>query len=212
MPPYDRTIDAIIITNPDADHIAGFLEILKRYKVRQVFEPGTFNNSKTYENLEVEIQRQNIPRVLVKQGMRLDLGGSAVIDILFPDRDVSLLSSNDGSVIAKLSYGETSVMLTGDATGDTEKIVLEDFSHEVLESDVLKVAHHGSRTSSIEDFIKAVSPTYALISNGKDNRYSHPHPETLDTLGLFGAEIIRTDVVGTVIMKSDGLKETFLYK
>ncbi len=211
LPPFDRTIDAIVITNPDADHIGGFLDVLKNYKVDRVFEPGTFNTSKTYQNLEIEIKRQNIPDILLKKGMQLDLGGGAVIDILFPDRDVSTWTSNDGSVVARLSYGQTSIMLTGDATSKTEKIILGENTQAQLSSTILKVGHHGSRTSTSSEFVQVVAPTYALISDGKDNKYGHPHKETLDTLTQFGLKIFRTDLLGTMIMKSDGLKESFSF-
>src|SRR3989338_11487995 len=204
---FDRTIDAIVITNPDQDHIGGFPDILKVYKVGGVFEPGTFNDSKIYQNLEQEIKDKKIPKILAKRGMRLHIGPGAVIDILFPDRDVSLWDSNDGSIVAKLTYGKTSVMLTGDATAETEKIILEEFSSLQLWSTILKVPHHGSRTSSSVAFVKAVSPSYALISDGKDNKYGHPHQDTLDTLTLFGAKIFRTDLLGTIIVKSDGKSE-----
>ncbi|MEI7709607.1 MAG: ComEC/Rec2 family competence protein [bacterium] len=211
LSPFSRRIDAIVITNPDADHIGGFLDVLKKYKVGEVFEPGTVNKSSTYKNLEREIKNKNISDVLVKKGMRLDLGGGAVIDILFPDRDVSTWSSNDGSVVAKLSYGATSIMLTGDATAKTEKIILENNSPTMLKSTVLKVGHHGSKTSTSSEFVKAVAPAYALISDGKDNKYGHPHKQTLDTLGQFGAKILRTDLLGTIIMKSDGLNPVFSF-
>ncbi len=209
--PFDRSLDAIVITNPDADHIGGFLDILKNYKVGKVFEPGTFNDSKTYQNLETEIKNKNIPDILVKRGMRLNIGGGAVIDILFPDRDVSTWSSNDGSVVAKLTFGKTSVMLTGDATALTEKIILGENSPARLHSTILKVGHHGSRTSTSPLFVKAVAPAYAMISDGKDNKYGHPHKETLDTLAQFGSKIFRTDLLGTIIMKSDGKKEVFSF-
>ncbi|HEV7424523.1 MAG TPA: ComEC/Rec2 family competence protein [Candidatus Paceibacterota bacterium] len=211
MSPFDKSIDAIVITNPDADHIGGFLDILKNYKVGRVFEPGTFNDSKTYQNLEAEIKRQNIPDILVERGMRLNIGGGAVIDILFPDRDVSLWTSNDGSVVAKLFYGKTSVMLTGDATALTEKIVLSENSATQVQSTILKVGHHGSRTSTSRELVQAVAPTYAMISDGRNNKYGHPHQETLDTLVSFGAKILRTDLLGTIVMKSDGQKETFSF-
>lgn len=201
MSPFDRTIDAFIITNPDQDHIAGFLDILKLYKVDRVFEPGTLTDSKIYQNLKNEIKKNNIPNILAKKGMRLNLGGGAMIDILFPDRDVSVWSTNDGSIIARLSYGGTSIMLTGDSTLKTEKIILEKNSLQKLDSDILKVGHHGSRTSSSVEFVKAVSPNFAFISNGKDNKYGHPHKETLDTLTQFGAKIFRTDELGMIIIK-----------
>ena len=212
MSPFDRSIDAIIITNPDADHIGGFSDILKTYKVDQVFEPGTFNDSKTYQNLEAEIKNKNIQNILAKKGMRLNIGGGAVIDILFPNQDVSFWNPNDGSIIMKLTYGKTSLMLTGDATSKTEKIILEDFSNTALASTILKVPHHGSRTSSSLEFVKAVVPQYALISNGKDNKYGHPHQDTLFTLSSVGAQIFRTDLLGTIIMQSNGQNVSFSFK
>ncbi len=215
MSPFDRSIDAIIVTNPDLDHIGGFEDILKTYKVGAVFESGTFNDSKTYQNLEAEIKNKNIPDILAKRGMRLHIGGGAVIDILFPDRDVSLWSSNDGSIVAKLSYGKTSIMLTGDSTSVTEKIILENSKQDSktnLASTILKVGHHGSRTSTSNDFVKSVAPKYALISNSKDNNYGHPHPDTLSTLASFGIKIFRTDLLGTIIIKSDGKSELFSFQ
>jgi len=211
MPPLDRSIDAIVVTNPDQDHFGGFLDVLKVYKVGHVFEPGTFNNSKIYQNFKTEIKNKNIPEILARKGMRLHLGGGAMIDILFPDRDVSDWTTNDGSIVAKLIYGETSVMLTGDATHETEKILLAGSSKSKLGSTVLKVGHHGSHTSSSSDFVESVAPTYAIISNGKNNKYGHPRKETLDTLSLFGTKIFRTDLLGTIIMKSDGKNETFSF-
>ncbi len=203
MSPFDRTIDAIVITNPDADHIGGFAEVLKKYKVGMVFESGTINDSSTYKNLRKEIEKQKIPDILAKSGMKLDLGGGVLINVLFPNQDVSTWSSNDGSIVARLLYGGTSVMLTGDATMKTEKIILDKFKKEDLQSVILKVGHHGSRTSSSDTFVKIVAPKYALISLGKENKYGHPHPEVLDVLSEIRAKILRTDMLGTIIMKCD---------
>lgn len=201
MSPFDKTIDAVFITNPDADHIGGFSDIFKNYKVGAVFESGTLNDSKTFQNLKTEIKNQNIPNILARKGTRLHIGGGVVIDILFPDRDVSSWTTNDGSIVARLSYGDTSIMLTGDSTTKTEKIILSENSTEQLESAFLKVGHHGSRTSTSFSFTKTVSPKYALISVGKDNKYGHPHADTLATLTQSGAKILRTDLLGTIIIK-----------
>lgn len=201
---YDKSIDVLMITNPDADHIAGFIDILKNYRVGLVVEPGTFNKSATYAKIEQIIQEKNIPRILAKRGMKIHLGSGAVFNILFPDRDVSNWSANDASVVGKLTYGETSVMLTGDSTKKTEGIILSENTASSLKSDILKVGHHGSRTSSSSDFVSAVSPSYSIISDGKDNSYGHPHKETLDTLNAFNVKIFRTDLLGTIILKSDG--------
>ena len=206
MSPFDKSIDAIIITNPDADHIGGLVDILKNYKVGEIFESGTLTDSKIYQNLREEMKKQNIPDILAKRGMRLDIGGGVFIDILFPDRDVSEWATNDGSVVARLTYGNTSIMLTGDAPTKTEQIILSENSPTLLKSTVLKVGHHGSRTSSSASFVKAVAPSYALISDGKDNSYGHPHPDTLATLSKFGVKIFRTDLLGSIILKCDRIK------
>jgi len=211
MSPFDRSIDAIIITNPDQDHIAGLREVLKFYKVGKVFESGTWSDSKIYQTLEEEIKNKNIPNILAKKGMRLDLGEGAVIDILFPDRDVTDWLTNDGSIVAKLSYGNKSFMLTGDASINTERLILENNKKEKLQSDILKVSHHGSRNSTSENFLQAISPSYALISSGKNNKYGHPHQEILDFLNKFRIKTFRTDEVGTIIIKSDGNKEEFSF-
>jgi competence protein ComEC len=208
---FDKSIDAIVITNPDADHIGGFLDVLKTYKIGQVFEPGTFNDSATYKNLENAIKAQGIPDTVVHNGMQLDLGGGVVIDILFPDRDVSTWTTNDGSIVARLSYGATSVMLTGDATSETEKLILAGNSADSLKSTILKVGHHGSRTSTSPEFVQALQPAYALISDGVKNKYGHPHQETLDTLKQFAVQVLRTDLLGTIVMKSDGQNATFSF-
>ena len=206
MPYFDRSIDAIIITNPDQDHIGGIADVLSSYKVGEIFEPGTWNDSKTYQNLEEEIKRENIPDILAKAGMRLDLGGGAVIDILFPDRDVANWPTNDGSTVAVLSYGNEKIMLTGDATMKTENLILQNNNLANLKSDILKVGHHGSKYSTSEEFIKAVSPKYAFISVGKDNKYGHPSPETMSRLEQFGVKIFRTDLLGAIILKCDKME------
>lgn len=212
MSPFDRSIDAVVITNPDADHIGGLQEILKSYEVGVVLEPGTFNSSKVYENLKNEIVKKDIKNILAKKGMRLHLGGGAVIDILFPNQDVSDWNPNDGSVVAKLSYGEISVMLTGDSTTETEEIILDSYSLEALDSTILKVGHHGSKTSTSEAFAGAVSPAQALISLGKDNKYGHPNEQTLSTLTSVGAQVFSTDLLGTIIMQSNGGNVSFSFK
>src|SRR3989344_6139990 len=181
MSPFDRTLDVIVITNPDADHIGGIADILKYYQVGLVLEPGTQNSSKTFQNLKTKIKDQKIPVILAKKGMRINMGDGAVIDILFPDRDVSSWSTNEGSVVAQLRYGATSIMLTGDATSKTEKIILADSELEEIKSKILKGGHHGSRSSTSYALVNEVSPEYALISNGKNNSYGHPHQEVLQT-------------------------------
>jgi competence protein ComEC len=138
----------------------------------------------------------------------LDDEAGVYINILFPDRDASGMKTNDGSIVARLVYGNTSVMLTGDSPQPIENY-LTSVDGKNLKSDVLKVGHHGSRTSTGVQFLGFVEPTYAVISDGKGNSYGHPHKETLDTLNKFNVKVFRTDELGTIVMKSDGEKVVF---
>mgnify|MGYP003392960506 CR=1 FL=1 len=203
MPFGDTSIDILIVTNPDFDHYGGFLDVFQKYSVGAVIEAGTKTSNESYKELARMIQEKDIPVLIAKRGMTIDLGDGAYLRILFPDRDISNFSRNDGSIISRLEYGSTSVMLTGDTTKIIEEYMVNHYSED-LPSTILKVAHHGSRTSSSKNFVEAVSPTHAIISDGKNNKYGHPHQETLDTLLSFGINILRTDLLGTIVFKSNG--------
>lgn len=211
MSPFDKTIDALIITNPDADHIAGFLDVLENYRVEKVFESGTRSGSSTFSDLKTRLEEHGVEHIRAQKGMNLNMGGGVFLEVLFPDRDVTYWTTNDGSIVSRLSYGGIVIMLMGDATAKTEEIVLRDNNSEKLRSSFLKVGHHGSRTSSSYKFIKAVFPEYSLVSSGKENRYGHPHKEVLDTLSSFGSKILRTDLLGTIVIKSDGENQELYY-
>lgn len=203
MPFYDRKIDMLLVTNPDKDHMAGFIDVLNGYKVEKIVEPGTHSPTDTYAEFEKEVSLENARRIIARRGMKIVLGGGAYFEVLFPDRDISGLETNTGSIVGRLVFGDTSVMFAGDAPEAVEKyIVLLDGKK--LKSDILKVGHHGSRTSTSEEFVGFVSPDYAMISDRAGNPYGHPHKETIDTLKKFGVKILRTDELGTIVLKSDG--------
>lgn len=204
MPALDRSLDAVIATHPDADHIGGLSDVLERYGVGAYITPGIPKSTQTAKRLEAKASEKEIPRIAARAGMTLDLGGGAYLEILYPDRDVSHLPdsrSNDGCVVARLVYGSTSALLACDAPGFVEEHLA---AVQFIDSDVLKVAHHGSKYSSAPDFIAAVSPEVAVISVGGGNSYGHPTAQTLSTLKAAGAEILRTDENGTVRCVSDG--------
>jgi competence protein ComEC len=211
LPFYDRSIDMLVVTNPDKDHYGGFIDLLRSYRVDKVLEPGTKSSTETYRMLKASIKAHNIPNILARRGMKIILDDDPYIhiDVLFPDRDVSGMKTNPGSIVAKLVYGNTSVMLTGDSPQEIESY-LTAIDGKNLRSDVLKVGHHGSRTSTGVAFLGFVAPTYAVISDGKGNTYGHPHKETLDNLAKFNVKVLRTDELGTVLMKSDG--ENIIFK
>ena len=208
MPFYDRSVDALIVSNPDKDHFAGFVDVLNRYEVHDVIEPGTVSATAIYHTFKDLVAKKHIPDLLLKTGDRivLDEKRGVVLDILFPDRDVSGLAINDGSLVARLSYRNICFMMMGDAPQKIEEYLMHLFSPEALHCQVLKVGHHGSRTSTSANFVQAVAPEYAVISDGKDNKYGHPHQETLDTLNNFGVNILRTDELGTITFTTDGNK------
>ncbi len=203
MPFYDRTIDMLMVTNPDKDHFGGFLDILRAYKVGVVIEPGTAGASAEYPALESLIKENGAPRILAARGQKIVLGGGAVLEILFPDRDPSGMTTNEGSIVGRLVYGDTSIMFTGDAPQNIEHYLVS-LDGKNLKSDVLKVGHHGSRTSTSAELVGVVAPSMAIISDGKNNKYGHPHKETLDTLAQFQVSIHRTDLEGTIVLQSDG--------
>ncbi len=203
MPFYDRSIDLVIATHPDLDHIGGFPEVFKRFKIGRFIESGVSCNTSVCEELDLVITRDGISRGLARRGMKINLDKNIYLLILFPDRDVSKVDSNDGSIVAKLVYGNNSFLLTGDSPQKIEQYLVSLDSKEI-DADVLKVGHHGSKNSTSENFLGYVSPDYAVISAGKGNNYGHPHQEVLDLLKRFEIQILRTDELGAIRFKSDG--------
>lgn len=203
MPFYDRSIDMVIESHPDSDHINGLVEVLRRYKTDLVMESGVESESIAYQELKNLIREKKIQYIFARRGMRVNLGDEIYLDILFPDRDVSNWDTNDSSIVAKLVYANNSFLLTGDSPDKIEKFLVS-LDGNKLRSNVLKVSHHGSRTSTSEMFLGYVKPDYTVISVGRDNKYNHPHQEILDRLNQFQIPILRTDEKGTIKIKSDG--------
>jgi competence protein ComEC len=205
MPFYDRSIDVVMATHPDLDHIGGLPDVLARYEVDTVFRSGATGDAGAFEALHSEIKDSGAKTVLARRGtiIWLDEERGIYVRILFPDRDVTNFESNDASIIAQLVYGDIEFMLTGDAPQTIEQYLIA-LEGEALESEVLKVGHHGSRTSTSEFFVGYVSPQYAIISAGADNRYGHPHAEVLATISAFGIEDLGTYEEGRVLFQTDG--------
>lgn len=207
MPFYDRSLDIIIATHPDADHIGGFPDVFKNFKVEKITEPGVDSETGLYREFQRLTKLEEAQKILARRGMKIILDDNTYLLVLFPDRDVSGLDTNDASIVAKLVYGKTSFLFTGDSPKKIEEYLVSLDGNSVggeLDVDVLKAGHHGSKTSSAEEFLNAVSPALAVISAGADNRYGHPHQEVLDVLNKFGIKILRTDELGTIKIKSDG--------
>lgn len=205
MPFYDHTIDLVIATHPDADHLAGLVEVLEKYQVKNILETGM--ECKTALCVEWErIKPQEKAEInYAKWGEEMALADGARLLILHPfdeliNRHLSL--RNNGAVVAKLLFGEQSLLLTADIEAMVEKKLL--LSRVNLDADFLKVAHHGSKTSTTEEFLKAVTPLAAFMEVGAKNRYGHPTSEVLSRLENFHIPYYRTDTDGTVELVLDG--------
>lgn len=206
MPPFDRSIDVVVVTNPDLDHIGGLVSILKNYEVGFILEPGTNPKTIIYENLQKEIIDNNVNKKIVRRGDRivLDQKENIYLDILFPDQDVSNWENNDGSMVGKLVYDNISFMFMGDATKYTENLIIWNEKEEVLQADVLKLGHHGSHTSSSLLWLEKVKPRIAIISAEENNRYGHPHQDVLENLKSLSIPYLTTYEEGNIIFETDG--------
>lgn len=205
MPLGDRTIDAAVETHPDADHVGGFIDVLERYEVASYVTPGINKENTLTHALQKKLAEQKTPLYLARRSMVLDLGGGAYLEVLYPNQDVSGYGNktNDGCIVMRLVYGEAQALLACDAAVYTETHLLAAASSS-LKSTILKVGHHGSKTSSSEAFLAVVEPDIALISVGAKNSYGHPTQEVLSRLQSAGAQVLRTDQKGTVVCTSSG--------
>ena len=200
MPFWDRTIDLIILTHPEHDHMAGLIEVLKRYQVGNILWTGVVRDTAEYKEWQKLIKEEGAKIYIAQAGQQIE-GGPTSINILYPLESLEgqeSKDSNNTSIVARLVFGENSFLFTGDAPQSVEKKLLET----AIDSDILKIGHHGSKTSSAQDFIGVVSPEVTVISAGKDNKYGHPAPEVLQNLS--GVKILRTDLDGDIKIISDG--------
>ncbi|MCD6233345.1 MBL fold metallo-hydrolase [bacterium] len=205
MPFWDRTIDLVILTHPEKDHLEGLLYVLKKYQVENILWTGIKRKTMVYKKW-VNLLRKEKAKVVIGKAPEEIVAGEVLIDILYPLTSLEgkeFKDSNDTSVVSRLNFGETSFLFTGDATTKTEKELIQKKAF-LLRADVLKVGHHGSKTSSSGDFLAKVSPSLAVISVGKDNKYGHPAKEVLQRLESFGIKVLRTDKAGDVRVVSDG--------
>lgn len=207
MPWFDRSIDVVLGTHPDADHIGGLPDVLKRYRVgmivqSSVLDPGGADAAALASAAEQEV-KDGAVLLTGERGQVIDLGDGAYFEILFPDRDVPNLETNTGAIDGRLVYGDTSFMLTSDSPKNIEEYLVK-LDGDNLKSTVLKVGHHGSRTSSSLQFVGFVSPEYAVFSRGCDNSYGHPHEEVVAIMAKLGIPTFDTCLDGSVTFVSDG--------
>lgn len=205
LPFWDRYIDLVILTHPEADHIGGLIEVIKRYEIGGILTTGVIRDTAEYREWRKVIEKENISTSTVQAGGVINLGEDIQLIILYPFEnlsDIELKRSNNSSIVTQLVYKDFELLLTGDIEKKIERALVNSGIN--LESDILKIPHHGSKTSSTKDFINAVNPIVAIIQSGKDNPYGHPHQSVLNTLSNIITFITGRD--GDVEILSDGIK------
>ena len=195
-----KDIDIIVITHPHGDHLGGMAELFKDFKIKQIYDNGQSANTAMYRNY-------------LKKGDTFTLGDDVTFTVLSPGKPFTKENTqgvsesgltNDNSIVCKMTYGQFSMMFTGDAQKEVEEKILKDYKPADLKSDVLKVGHHGSKTSSSDAFVKAIAPKAATISCAAGNQYKFPHEPTLKTLQKYNVEVYRTDRNGVITITTDG--------
>lgn len=192
-------IDYVVSTHPHADHIGGMALVIEAFNVENIYMPKAVSTSKTYENLLETIQNRGLSIKTGRAGVEILNTDDLNIILLAPTKE-SYTNLNNYSIVLKITYGDVSFVYTGDA----EEESLEEITGD-LKADVLKVGHHGSNTSTTKSFLEQVKPEYAIISVGAKNSYGHPNSSTLELLEEYTNNIYRTDINGTVIIRSDGV-------
>ena len=192
-------LDYVIGTHPDADHIGGLDVVIYNFDCGTVLMPDESKDTKTYDDVIQTIENKNYKITLPKVGETYSLG-EAEFTIIAPNRDYD--DANDESIGLLLTYGETSFLFTGDAEEEAETDILNNGID--IHADVYKAGHHGSRTSSGEEFLAKIEPKAVVISCGENNSYGHPHADILNYCLTNKIPLYRTDMQGTIVAKSDG--------
>lgn len=206
---FDRTIDMILATHSDADHIGGFPYVLDRFKVETVIESEISSPTLIDRTFGQKVINERSNTLTARSGERiiLDKKHGVVIDVLFPDQNPNGWETNEASIVVKVAYGDTSFLLTGDSPSDVENHLVTTYGSQ-LKSDVLKLGHHGSKTSSSDNFLQMVRPTTTIVSAGLGNKYGHPAPEVIERVESINAQILETSQLGTINCRSDGKSVT----
>ncbi len=198
-----RQLDAVIITHPHADHLGGLPALLREIKIKKVFVCGVETNAPLEQQCEKLADSLRVPLLALRAGDSLPDFAPAQVWALHPRRDeAGFRRLNDASVVIKIVFGQHAFLFPGDAEFESESHLLQ--TAPVLDSDVLKVGHHGSITSSLPQFLNAVSPQWAVASVGRWNRFGHPDPEVIARYDSLEIPFLRTDQNGAVIFESDG--------
>lgn len=206
LPPWDRSLDAVLVTHPDADHVSGIVSVLDRYDVKMIYESGVGAHTPFGQAYEDSRDSEGVRIVQISDDDMIKIG-EVTLTVLWPEETLVGVypeKRNNYGIVFLLEYGQTSMLFTADTEEEAEVI----YASHVGDIDVLKVGHHGSLTSTSWNLLEITNPEFALISLGEDNSYGHPHPVILDRLNQVGAKIFRTDLDGDILLTSFGGEPT----
>jgi competence protein ComEC len=201
MPFADRNLTGIILTHPHADHVSGLVNVLNQFQVGYVLMTPTVHTSPVYKNFLDTVQSSGVEAIPMTEPFVWQ-GENWQWQFLYPISDTEVDNLNDTSIVSKLMIGEYSFLFMGDAEAEVEKLLVQQRD---LRAHVLKVGHHGSDTSSTEDFLNEVAPQHAIISVGENNRFNHPSESVIKRLQDYNAAIWRTDHDGRIVVTIDEL-------
>lgn len=204
MSPTDRTLDAVVLTHPHADHLTGLPEALKRYRVGMLYLAGVEYPSPALQALLAQARARQVTIVNVPGERVLEFDDGTRITFLAPMNSfmgAAVKNLHDAMIVARIDYGQSSVLLTGDLEDELENELVGRKTN--LRATILKVGHHGSKTSTSTAFLKAVQPEFAIMSLGRANQYGHPDPGVVERLEQAQAEIFRTDLHHDIVAKCD---------
>lgn len=207
MPFFDRTIDLVVLTHPHQDHLGGLIEMMGRYQIDKILLTGIAYQSVFYDEFLNRLKKWQIHTELAESDHDFTIDG-LFFDVLYPFTPLTgqtIADLNNSSIVIRAVYGQNEILLAGDAEEPIENLLLKQNTN--LQSDILKVGHHGSHSSTSVAFLKAVHPQYAIIQSGEDNRFGHPHRETLEKLLKAGVKYFRNDWDGRVrfVMDEGGI-------
>ncbi len=194
-------LDTVIATHPHEDHIGGMGGVIRNFDIDEFYIPDAYNTTVYYTDMLDSLEEKDIYVNIAESGTKIK-DDEYLVEILSPE-DMQYENLNHESIVTKIEYKGTSFLVMGDAEKENEYNIIEKYGSKI-ESDVLRVGHHGSATSSTTDFLKAVNPKLALISVGADNDYGHPHREVVERLEKLEIPSLRTDISGNILIISDG--------
>jgi len=199
IPFYDRSIDMVVLTHPDSDHINGLIKVLERYDVGKIIESGIYCATVQCREWEKRKEKEGAENFFVSLGDEIVIEDDVRFHVFNPFEDLKdkeISKKNNSSIVLKLIYKDKSLLLTGDIEKSVENKLA--FSGLNIDSDFLKIAHHGSNSSSVQSFLEKVSPLIAFIQVGENSRYGHPHPEVINRLEDNSISYYRTDIDGII--------------